>query len=67
MEDTRRLLPVVEFDNKEFLVDIDNRQFRDVNDADSAINMYSQRGRVWLLRANGTVMTSDLSLSHSKI
>lgn len=35
MKDTRRLLPVVEFDNKEFFVDIDNREFRDVNDADN--------------------------------
>jgi hypothetical protein len=42
MEDTRRLLPVVEFDNKDFFVDTDNREFRDVNDADS-----DRKGAEW--------------------
>jgi len=54
MEDTRRLLPVVEFNNKEFFVDIENREFRDVNDADSAINMHSQRGREMVVQMQGT-------------
>ena len=54
MKDTWRLLPVVEFDNKEFLVDIDNREFKDVNDADSAINMHSQQGRKMIELMQGT-------------
>lgn len=45
MEDTRRLLPVVEFDNKEFFVDINNRVFKEVNDVNNGINMHSRQGR----------------------
>jgi hypothetical protein len=54
MEDTRRLLPVVEFDNKEFLVDIDNREFKDINDMDSAVNMHSRKGRKMVELMQGT-------------
>jgi len=40
-----RLLPVVEWDGREFLVDINARQFRNVNDADDSIDMHSPQGR----------------------
>jgi len=40
-----RLLPVVEWDGREFLVDVDARQFRNVNDAGDFIDMHSPQGR----------------------
>jgi hypothetical protein len=43
--ESARLLPVIEWDGKEFLVDVDNRQFRNVNDAGDFIKMHSPQGR----------------------
>ena len=40
-----RLLPVIEWKGREFLVDVDSRQFRNVNDAGDSIGMHSPRGR----------------------
>ena len=40
-----RWLPVVEWDGREFLVDVDRRQFRNVNDASDFIGMHSPQGR----------------------
>ncbi len=40
-----RWLPVVEWDGREFLVDVDRRQFRNVNDAGDFIGMHSPQGR----------------------
>jgi len=54
LEDTRRLLSVLEFDKKEFLVEIDSRQLRDVNDADSAINIHSRQDRKMVELMQGT-------------
>jgi len=40
-----RLLPVVEWEGREFLVDVDGRRFRNVNDAGDFIGMHSPQGR----------------------
>jgi len=40
-----RLLPVIQWDGREFLVDVDARQFRNVNDAGEFIDMHSPQGR----------------------
>ena len=40
-----RLLPVVEWEGREFLVDVDHRQFLNVNDAGDFIDMHSPQGR----------------------
>ena len=40
-----QLVPLVELDGKEFLVDIDNREFVDKNDLSCCIDMHSKRGR----------------------
>ena len=39
------LLPVVEWEGREFLVDVGRRQFRNVNDAGDVIDMHSPQGR----------------------
>ena len=40
-----QLLPVVQWDGREFLVDVDGRRFRSVNDAGDFIDMHSPQGR----------------------
>jgi hypothetical protein len=40
-----RLLPVATLNGQEFLVDIENRQFRNFNNSDEVIRMHSERGR----------------------
>jgi len=40
-----RLLPVVEWEGREFLVDVDARQFRHVDDTSDFIAMHSPQGR----------------------
>jgi hypothetical protein len=40
-----RLLPVVEVDGHEFLVDVENRQFRNHTNPDEIISMHSEQGR----------------------
>ena len=40
-----RLLPVVEWEGREFLVDVDGRQFRNVNDEGDFIDVHSPQGR----------------------
>ncbi len=40
-----RLLPVVEWGGREFLVDVASRQFRNVNDAGDSVDMHSPQGR----------------------
>jgi hypothetical protein len=49
-----RLLPVVECDGREFLVDVDSRQFRNVNDASDFIDMHSRQGRAIVRQMQGT-------------
>ena len=43
-EDTR-LLPVIQWAGRDFLVDVGARRFRNVNDAGDFIDMHSQSGR----------------------
>ena len=40
-----RLLPVAELDGREFLVDVENRLFRNFTHPDEIIGMHSQQGR----------------------
>jgi len=40
-----RLLPVVEWAGREFLVDVVGRRFTNVNDPDEFIDMHSAQGR----------------------
>jgi hypothetical protein len=44
-KDNARLLPVVQWDGREFLVDVEARQFRNMNDASDSIGMHSPQGR----------------------
>lgn len=48
-----KLLPVVEWEGREFLVDIDGRQFRNVNDAGDFIDMHSPQGRAIVRQMQG--------------
>jgi hypothetical protein len=45
MREDARLLPVIQWAGREFLVDVKARQFRNVNDAGDFIDMHSQSGR----------------------
>ena len=52
-----RLLPVVEWEGREFLVDVDSRQFRNVNDVNDFIDMHSPQGRAIVRQMQGTQWT----------
>jgi hypothetical protein len=43
-----RLLPVIEWQGREFLVDVEARQFRNVNNVNDFIGMHSPQGRLIL-------------------
>jgi hypothetical protein len=45
VDENAQLVPLVNFGNKEFFVDIDNREFVDKNDLNRCINMHSEQGR----------------------
>jgi hypothetical protein len=45
MEDTRGWLPVGEFDGTQFFVDVESREFRDVDDPENVVDMHSEEGR----------------------
>jgi len=49
-----RLLPVIQWEGREFLIDVDGRQFRNVNDAGDFIGMHSPRGRAIVRRMQDT-------------
>lgn len=49
-----RLLPVVEWDGREFLVDVGARQFRNVEDMNDVIGMHSPQGRLILEQMRDT-------------
>ena len=49
-----KLLPVAELNGREFLVDIENRQFRNFNEPSEVIGMHSQKGRKMLGDMQGT-------------
>ena len=44
MNEHTRLLPVLELDGREFLVDIDNHQFINTDDLSHCISMHSKQG-----------------------
>jgi len=49
-----RLLPVIQWEGKEFLVDVDGRRFRNVNDARDFIGMHSPQGRAMVRQMQDT-------------
>jgi hypothetical protein len=49
-----RLLPVAEVDGHEFLVDVENRLFRDLTNPDVLIGMHSEQGRKMLRDMRGS-------------
>jgi hypothetical protein len=49
-----RLLPVVELNGQEFLVDVENRQFRNFTNPDEVIGMHSEQGRQMLKDMHGS-------------
>jgi len=53
-EQEPRLLPVVELFGKEFVVDVESRQFRDVDDPGNTVNMHSDEGRKMVEEVAGT-------------
>jgi len=61
-----RLLPVAKLDGHEFLVDIENRQFRNFTNPDEVIWMHSQQGRKMLKDMQGSKWQS-YGLSTGKI
>jgi len=40
-----RLLPVLDIHGKEFVIDVESRKFRDVDDSENAVKMHSVEGR----------------------
>ena len=48
-----KLLPVAELNGREFLVDIENRQFRNFNEPTEVIGMHSEQGRKMLRDMQG--------------
>ena len=49
-----RLLPVAEVDGREFLVDVENRLFRNFTHPDEVIGMHSAQGRKMLRDMQGS-------------
>jgi len=49
-----RLLPVIQWEGRELLVDIDARRFRNVNDAGDFIGMHSPQGRAMVRQMQDT-------------
>jgi len=49
-----KLLPLAKIAGREFLVDIEHRQFRDFNQPDTVIKMHSLEGRELLEQMKGT-------------
>lgn len=48
-----RLLPIIAWEGREFLVDVGARQFWNVNDAGDFIDMHSAQGRVIVKQMHG--------------
>ena len=49
-----RLLPVAEVDGHEFLVDVENRQFRSFTNPNEVIGMHSEQGKKILRDMRGS-------------
>ena len=56
-QDTK-LLPIAKVDGREFLVDIERREFRDFDDQDNVIKMRSSIGRQIISEMQGTQWNS---------
>jgi len=48
-----RLLPVIQWEGREFLVDVDGRRFRNVSDAHDSVGMHSPQGRAMVRQMQG--------------
>ena len=44
-EQEPRLLPIVKLEDTEYLVDVDQREFREFKNPDNVVNMHSVKGR----------------------
>ena len=53
MDEDTKLLPVVKLDGREFLVDIENREFIDTNDLRDCVSMHSKLGRAMVAAMEG--------------
>ena len=54
MKQEIKLLPLAELYGKEFLVDVEKRQFRNFRDADDIVKMHSEEGRQMLKEMKGS-------------
>ena len=54
MNGNAKLLSLAKIDGKDFLVDVENREFRDFGNPDSVIKMHSPVGRQILSEMQGT-------------
>jgi len=57
-EKKSRLLPVAKVDGREFLVDVENRQFRNFTNPDEVIGMHSTQGRQMVKDMQGSAWKS---------
>jgi len=53
-EQEPRLLPVVQMHGKEFVVDVESRAFREVDDPENTVDMHSDEGRRMVKEMAGT-------------
>jgi len=65
-DDGRQLLPVARINGQEFLVDVENRQFRNFENSDEVIEMHSQQDRKMVKDMQGSDWKS-YGLSTGKI
>ena len=54
MNQDTKLLPVIKLYGKEFLVDVERREFRDFDDPDNVVKMHSPVGRQLIKEIQGT-------------
>ena len=54
MDSNVKLLPIAKIGRKEFLVDVEHREFRDFDNPDTVIKMHSPVGRQILSEMQGT-------------
>ena len=54
MNQDTKLLPLIKLYGKEFLVDVERREFRDFDDPDNVVKMHSPVGRQILSEMQGT-------------
>ena len=54
MNQDTKLLPLIKLYGKEFLVDVERREFRDFDDPDNVVKMHSPVGRQLIKEIQGT-------------